>query len=492
VPTTEPRLSGTIEELPGYIGKILLGKYVVLGGLGAGAMGTVYEAENLSVGKHVALKILRREYVGSEEVIGRFQREARAAARIGHPNIVDVLDMGRTEDGLPFIVMECLEGQDLFALLAERGPLPIARAVDIIMQVLSALGAAHAVGILHRDLKPENVFLSQRPRPDFVKVLDFGVAKFADTPDSAASRLTRGGTVVGTPAYMSPEQARGAADLDARSDLYAAGVLLYEMLTGRTPHEGENYNEMMFRIVSEDARPLAMAAPSLPAELGEVVDRCLAREPEQRFQSAAELIAALQPFAGIETAAPVPLVRLKSRSVSPSAPTASVEETRAPSTIGAASARSRVVWILAAVAVLVAVAGLLSLRREASSARPRAPAARSRTPVSSSAPTAPAAPSVSLDVTSNVPGARVLLDGTLLGQAPLQALVPQGASARVLRVEAAVHEPAERTIELSGPVRIHVDLAPLVPVETGPVPPRPALGKDASKRKRGRLLFDDL
>jgi eukaryotic-like serine/threonine-protein kinase len=217
------------------VGEVLEGKYRIIRQLAAGAMGVVYVAQHLTLHRHVAVKALRRELVNDPELVGRFEQEARAASAIGHGNIIDVFDLGRTADGSMYMVMELLDGHPLSELLDEEPLFPVARALDLMAQALGALHAAHKHGIVHRDLKPENIFvLDTEDRPDFVKLLDFGISKIAAGNERLGSKSLRGtstGTVMGTPEYMSPEQARGKIELiDARTDIYAAGVVLYEML----------------------------------------------------------------------------------------------------------------------------------------------------------------------------------------------------------------------------------------------------------------------
>ncbi len=265
--------------------QILGGKYRIERVLGEGGMGAVYLAENLDIGRKVAIKLLHAKFDAESEVARRFRLEARAAAAIGHPGIVDVLDLGVTDAGEPFIVMERLDGETLGAKLAKGGALSARDAVGIVCEVLLALGAAHDKHIVHRDLKPENLFLCERPERR-TKILDFGISKFA-TDDLS---LTRTGTVMGTPLYMSPEQARDAKGIGPASDLYSVGAILYEALSGRPPFSGNSYNEVIANILMEPHPPLVNVPPPLAA----VVDRLLDKDPARRPGSATEAIAALQ------------------------------------------------------------------------------------------------------------------------------------------------------------------------------------------------------
>lgn len=283
---------------PALIGRTIARRYKILGVLGKGGMGAVYEAQHLTIGRRVALKRLHPELAVDANAVHRFQREARAAGTTGHENIVDVLDLGFAEDGAPYLVMELLEGESLAQRLRRQTKLSAERAAAIAGQVLAALEAVHARGVIHRDLKPDNVFLTRRGgRRDFVKVLDFGVSKVAATPE--ATKLTRTGMMVGTPHYMSPEQARGMPDLDHRVDLYAVGVILYECLSGQLPFRGDNYHALLQAILAGDAPPLHTLVPALPHALVALVHRALARDREERFESARAMWAALVPFGAL-------------------------------------------------------------------------------------------------------------------------------------------------------------------------------------------------
>ena len=273
------------------------GKYFVRSVLGRGGMGTVYEGVNVQMGRVVALKVLHPKQVKKRESVKRFYQEARAAGAIGHPNICEVYDLGSLEDGCPYLVMERLVGSTL-AQHVKASVLPFDSAIDIMIQVLSGLVAAHDKGIVHRDLKPDNIFLTERVGcPPVAKVLDFGVSKVVSSapmqPRDAYLDLTRTGMVMGTPYYMSPEQASGARDLDGRVDLYACGVILYETLTGRRPFLAANYHILLWNILKTEPPPPSELRPDLPLALEAVIARAMAREREARYASAHEFIAAL-------------------------------------------------------------------------------------------------------------------------------------------------------------------------------------------------------
>lgn len=278
-------------------GRIIDGRYRLVRLIGDGGMGSVHEASHARIDRKVAIKLLHPDFVANQEALDRFSREARAASSIGHPNIVEIYDLGREPDGTAFMVMELLDGEDLGSTLARQGALSPARAVAVALQVLSALHEVHRHGIVHRDMKPENVFLSaDAAGRESVKLLDFGVAKIQQGMESENLTHTRTGTVLGTPYYMSPEIARGGRRFDHRVDLWAVGVMLYEMISGVRPFEGEGYNEILASILMEDARPLQEVAPNVPLRLAEIVDRALRKDPDERYGGAGEMLADLLPL----------------------------------------------------------------------------------------------------------------------------------------------------------------------------------------------------
>ncbi len=265
-------------------GDVIAGKYELVRAVGRGGMGTVFEARHAALGRSLAIKVLRPDVADDRDVIERFLREARSVAALAHPRIVDVFDVGWTDDGVvPWFAMELLEGRNLAQELKEGGEIPAVRAMSIVVQVLDALEVAHAKGIVHRDLKPENVFLVRHGIEDDVKVLDFGISKVID------KRITVTGVILGTPAYMSPEQARGARDVDHRVDLYASGAILFEMLAGRAPFEGTSYHQILLSIMTGERPPLSQLRPNLHPSLTALVERALAPLPADRWQSAADM-----------------------------------------------------------------------------------------------------------------------------------------------------------------------------------------------------------
>lgn len=271
----------------------MLGKYTVERQLGAGGMGVVLAVRHQELDELFAMKVMAAEHAGSVEAIERFLREARAAAKLKSQHICKVHDVGRLEGGLPYMLLEHLEGRDLRALLKQRR-LSVSEAVGYALELLDALDEAHAHQIIHRDLKPANLFLSERANGSTtLKVLDFGISKQTAAPDE----MTLTHAVIGTPFYMSPEQMRSARTVDHRSDLWSVGVILYEMLAGRVPFHSESITEICGMVFEDTPRALRELCPGLPPELERVVARCLEKRPEARFQSARELLEALRPFA---------------------------------------------------------------------------------------------------------------------------------------------------------------------------------------------------
>jgi serine/threonine protein kinase len=276
------------------VGKVVGGKYRVIRRLGEGGMGEVYEAQHTVIGRRFAIKFLHAYLAQNPETMIRFRHEAETAGGIEHENIGAALDFGTADDNTLYLVMEYLEGEDLSRLLVRHGPLPVARATYIIIQACRGLTEAHARGIVHRDLKPENIFICRRTDgSDLVKVVDFGIAKLR-----TKVTVTKSGVTMGTPCYMSLEQAKGAKEVDHRTDIYSLGVILYEILANARPFPGENYNEVLYNLFTSEPVPLDSLRPGLPAGLSEVIHRAMAREARDRFDSAAALAEALVPYAG--------------------------------------------------------------------------------------------------------------------------------------------------------------------------------------------------
>jgi serine/threonine protein kinase len=277
-------------------GQIIAGKYRVDRVLGQGGMGVVVAAHHLLLDVPVAVKFLLPGSLANPEVVDRFSREARAAAKITNDHVARVFDVGTLEDGAPYIVLEFLNGNDLSTRLRERGPLPIDEAVECVLQACEALAEAHSIGIVHRDLKPANLFNIRRPDGlPWIKVLDFGISKVLTS--TSAMSMTQTGAVMGSPLYMSPEQMESSRNVDPRSDIWALGIVLYELLAGLAPFQGESLPELVIKITTRPPPPLRQFRPDCPEELELVVFRCLERDRNNRFQDVPGLVAALLPFA---------------------------------------------------------------------------------------------------------------------------------------------------------------------------------------------------
>jgi serine/threonine protein kinase len=444
-------------EAPVQAGDMLAGKYRVERVLGVGAMGVVVSAVHVELAERRAIKFMLPSMLADTEGVERFLREARAAVRLKSQHVAKVQDVGRLETGAPYIVMEFLDGQDLKSLLEARGPLPVPEAAGYLMQACEAIAEAHALGIVHRDLKPANLFLTTGVNgAPVVKVLDFGIAKVMGGAGSALE-MTATTQLLGTPLYMSPEQMRSTRNVDARSDIWSLGVILYRMLVGRPPFAGSTVTEICASVIGDQPDPPAMLRPDVPPALEAVVMRCLEKTPARRFESAAELARALAPFRFSSAAAspvaqavhppsrteipashatpapmsPVPIAALPVTSASVATPASSTvrgstwtESTAAP----AAPSSSRVGLIVGAIAVtaVLGAGGVLTQRARrpsppmaASSAEPpplqeaastRAAAATSAEAATSAASAAPlppsAAPTAQAATTQTLPVAR--------------------------------------------------------------------------------------
>src|SRR5450432_3278810 len=282
------------------VGRIIAGKFAVDERLGAGAMGIVYRATQIALERTIAIKVLHREFATDSEFADRFWREAKAASRLDHPNSIRVFDFGQEPDGLLYLAMEYVEGCDLFDWLAQHRPVAPRAIVELLSQVLAALAVAHDMGVVHRDLKPENIMIVRGKGDDgqaidVVKVCDFGIAKLLDSATAADGEPRRKhstGLVVGTPAYMSPEQARGEK-LDARSDLYSAGVVLFELLAGKVPFDGESVISVALKHGGEIPVPPSSLALGVDPDLEAICLRAMSKKPAERFQDAREMRLAL-------------------------------------------------------------------------------------------------------------------------------------------------------------------------------------------------------
>ena len=326
---------------PALIGRTINGTYKIEKFLGGGAMGAVYRARQVALERNVAVKVMHRAVAVDPSFAARFHREAKAASRLDHPNSMRVLDFGEEADGLLYIAMELLEGRDLYRVIHEDWPLSNERIADIVMQALAAIAVAHDMGVIHRDLKPENVMILRTRNDDgrdadLVKVCDFGIAKITEkddepkTADPAARKLTTQGLVIGTPEYMSPEQARGEK-LDARSDLYSMGIILYQLLTGRTPFTGDTALAVVLKHITDKPAPPEEIYPGVHRGLADIAMKAMAKELGGRFQGAREMRNAIR--AALE-GRPMPV------------DVASATEAALPSTLGVISAAAGTVPIV--------------------------------------------------------------------------------------------------------------------------------------------------
>ncbi len=420
--------------------QVIDGRYRVLERLAAGGMGEVLKVEHIELGKKLALKVMRPALSSDEEFVARFKTEAVAVSRIGHPNIIDVSDFGRTPEGRFYFVMELLDGLTLASALHRGGPMTVGRVAKIGAQAARALAAAHAVGIVHRDLKPENVMLVRRGEDaDAVKVLDFGVAKVHVA--AGGSTQTVAGLVVGTPMYMSPEQAR-ALPVDHRTDIYSLGLILYELLSGRTPFTGQTPPILMVKHVTQ--RPPALQPGTIegvPTELESLIFRMLEKEPAKRPASMTEVAEVL------EELVPVP-VRNSGR-------TSRVME--APLEVP----KSKLPWVVLAAALSVLVVGGLIATWE----RP-APALEPPPIVQPAPPLEPVVlQSVVVQLESVPSGAEVTSDGVLLGTTPLSLRRPAGSQLPIV-VTLADHVTLQRVLGFEGsqPVTLTLVATPPAPV----------------------------
>jgi len=282
----------SMSSLADIVGSTLSGRYLVTRKVGQGGMGAVYEATHTLIGKRVAVKVLLEKYAQREAIVKRLKQEAQLASSIGNEHIIDITDFGATEDGRTFVVMEFLEGESLAECLAREPKLSEQRILRIIQQTTSALGAAHAKGIVHRDIKPENLFLLRRKEQDFVKVVDFGISKSlrASSEEEEQPKLTQTGMVLGTPLYMSPEQARGDDELDHRVDLYALGVIMYETATGRVPFSGNNYLSVISQVLNENPKSLREIRPEISDEFEAICLKAMAKDRRDRYASAEDML----------------------------------------------------------------------------------------------------------------------------------------------------------------------------------------------------------
>ena len=342
-------------------GETLAGKYRVTRVIAEGGMGIVVAARHLKLDQQVALKFMLPELLRSSEATGRFLREARAAVMLRSEHVARILDIAELPTGLPYIVMELLEGSDLGAVIYASAPLSVDDAIDYVLQACEAIAEAHGLGIVHRDLKPENLFVTRRrDGAAWIKVLDFGISKVIAGLESrqGGARVTTRESM-GSPTYMSPEQMRCTRDVDGRADIWSLGIILYELLTGRQPFTGKSIAEVCLKVTQEPLPPLGR--PDLPEGLAAVVEKCLAKDPEARYLTVADLVRALAPFAPPRSSASVTEV-LRGTEARPddASDTAWPAMVRTPvrTTVGGGAARHRRIVGIAGAAVVIAAVGL--------------------------------------------------------------------------------------------------------------------------------------
>jgi serine/threonine protein kinase len=282
------------------LGQVLAGKYRIEERLSGGGMGTVYRGTHVLMDKTVAIKVLRPSLAADEKIVARFSREARAASRISHPHALSVTDFGEAENGVVFLVMEYLSGRTLKELIREEGPMQLPRAVEILRQVGGALDAAHAEGVVHRDLKSDNIMFLSTSGVDYAKVLDFGIAKIKEPEGAYDPALTAPDLVIGTPQYMSPEQCSQSPDIDARSDIYSLGVILYEMLVGHVPFTGDSPTSIMLKHLQQPAPSVLAERDDVPQAIDRVIARALEKRPEDRYDTVGQLLEDFTIAAGME------------------------------------------------------------------------------------------------------------------------------------------------------------------------------------------------
>jgi serine/threonine protein kinase len=353
-------------------GQILAGKFRIERVLGQGGMGVVVAATHLQLDERVALKFLLPDALSNPEAVERFAREARAAVKIKSEHVARVSDVGTLESGSPYMVMEYLEGQDLAAFVHGGGAMAVPAAIEFVLQACEAIGEAHALGIVHRDLKPANLFVTQRvDGSPCIKVLDFGISKLTAPGGGPDLGMTKTSSVMGSPLYMSPEQMSSTRNVDMRTDIWALGVILYEILTGRVPFEAETMPQLCGMILQDPPRPLRDLRPDLPDVLQAVIFRCLEKSRDRRFANVADLAAALAPFGAPSAQRSAERIsRVLVAAGIPSTPTLGVVATSPPDTstssnwgTSQAARKSRAPLVIALLAGLLVLGGVLVLGR---------------------------------------------------------------------------------------------------------------------------------
>jgi serine/threonine protein kinase len=478
-------------EAPVSVGEVLAGKYRVDRVLGMGGMGVVVAAYDLMLERRVAIKFLLNDALQNPEIVARFAREARSAVRIESEHIARVIDVGVLPVGAPYIVMEYLEGNDLAHRVATQGAVPVEEAVDYLLQACEAVAEAHALGIVHRDLKPANLFLTRRADgTNFVKVLDFGISKVTSgahgsQPDLS---LTKTSAVMGSPMYMAPEQMRSTRAVDPRADVWALGVILYELLSGKMPFEATTMPELCALVLTEQPPPLRDRCPWVPPAVAAAIDRCLQKEPGLRFANVSEFANALVDFGPQKSRASAERISrvlraagVATHSLAPQSPAAAVdprpgESTSAawsPTTTGSGR-RGNVASAIAIGGGLVVAAGvgaILLLHGRAPSVDPSAASATAA--LASPAASAPPSPALSAAVTS--------APAVTLEPAPVPSAAPVAGSESGARPLLPAALPTAQGVHRSGPAKPsknapepRIAAAPPPPLASPPPPAEPA------------------
>jgi serine/threonine-protein kinase len=478
------------------IGEIV-GNYRILSLIGEGGMGVVYLAEHPGMGRRAAVKVLHAGLAQNSEIATRFFNEARAANAVRHPGIVEVFDLGTLPSGATYIIMEFLEGESLAARL-RRGPLSATEAVDIAAQTADALGAAHAKGIVHRDLKPDNLFLVSDPREPgrtLVKVLDFGIAKLTVEAPGSGSVRTRTGTVMGTPLYMSPEQCRGTREVDLRTDIYALGVILYELVCGRPPFISQGQGELIHMHIAVAPTPPRSLNPGVSPALERVILAALEKDPAARTQTMSDFLRGLRAAGAASSPA-------EGRATPPAASGPSTTGSVAQSTFSATASalemdgpRARPArWPLVALLGAVAVGGAaFALRSTGHSSAEHAPSQAAPTASPAPAPPAvapapPPAPKIAVSIASQPAGARVVRerDGADIGVTPFEESWPAGTGVEKIHLELEGYQPESLVVPLDRGVALKFALTKVArETEKKPKAPKPHAPRRAAPAPSG-------
>jgi len=469
-----------------YAGQILGGKYRVDRVLGAGGMGMVVAATHLQLDERIAIKFLLPEALANPEAVARFGREAKAAVKIRGEHVARVIDVGAFENGAPYMVMEYLEGKDLSELVHERGALPPTDAVDAVLQACEALAEAHALGIVHRDLKPANLFMTRRPDgTPSVKVLDFGISKL--TQAGADHSMTKTSAVMGSPLYMSPEQMTASRQVDARTDIWAIGVVLYELLAGRVPFRAETLPEICGLILTAAPSAIRDFSPGVPSELQTVVQRCLEKDRERRFSNVSELAHALAPYGSRATSRSVERISRilgapSSLDIEPTSGPVPVQASFGPATQSnwgqTQAGRGSAIPLLAGIAAVLVLLGALATFLVWRSQRSAGPAltAAAQPLMADAPPSAVVAPTPITPPVPDLPAAAVASHDTPLSQKS----VPAAAT------PAAAHASPAKPVQAAKPLAV---AAPPPPAVVAPAPaPAPVPAAVRPKRSVEDLL----